>query len=172
MDFVIKNNKNVYIRLSENGKAETCKEKNMGKFTEQKAKNILKSLPKTLKIVNETIMGLNFFDQWKRNAMQLGKFLNENATKEMFNKFNEYLDRLYNIVTPTTGKLFSEKNALIWFMLFDRFDKTGYPDEKFGEFLNDFEKLKNVKVVVEHTMMALLVFGLNGFMRVTMRYFI
>lgn len=52
MDFVIKNNKNVYIRLSENGKAETCKEKNMGKFTEQKAKNILKSLPKTLKNLN------------------------------------------------------------------------------------------------------------------------
>lgn len=103
------------------------------------------------KIVNETIMGINFFEQWKRNAMQLGKFLNENATKEMFNKFNEYLDRLYNIVTPTTGKLFSEKNALIWFMLFDKFDKTGYPDEKFGEFLNDFDKLKNVKVVVEHT---------------------
>lgn len=52
MDFVIKNNKNVYIRLSENGKAETCKEKNMGRFTEQKAKNILKSLPKTLKNLN------------------------------------------------------------------------------------------------------------------------
>ena len=52
MDFVIKNNKNVYIRLSENGKAETCKEKNMWKFTEQKAKNILKSLPKTLKNLN------------------------------------------------------------------------------------------------------------------------
>lgn len=103
------------------------------------------------KIVNETIMGLNFFEQWKRNAMQLGKFLNEYATKEMFNKFKEYLDRLYNIVTPTTGKLFSEKNALIWFMLFDKFEKTGYPDEKFGEFLNDFEELKNVKVVVEHT---------------------
>lgn len=83
--------------------------------------------------------------------MQLGKFLNEYATKEMFNKFKEYLDRLYNIVTPTTGKLFSEKNALIWFMLFDKFEKTGYPDEKFGEFLNDFEELKNVKVVVEHT---------------------
>lgn len=52
MDFVIKNNKNVYIRLSENGKAETCKEKDMGRFTEQKAKNILKSLPKTLKNLN------------------------------------------------------------------------------------------------------------------------
>lgn len=102
------------------------------------------------KIVNETIMGLNFFDRWTKDATKLGKFLNENASKEMFNNLNEYLDRLYNIVTPTTGKLFSEKNALVWFMLFDKFVKTGLPDEKFGEFLNNFEKLKNAKVTLDH----------------------
>mgnify|MGYP001013810918 CR=1 FL=1 len=33
------------------------------------------------KIVNETIMGLNFFDRWQRDAKKLGKFLNENAKK-------------------------------------------------------------------------------------------
>lgn len=102
------------------------------------------------KIVNETIMGLNFFDNWKRNATQLGKFLNENANKEMFANFEKELDRLYNVTNPITGKLFSEKNALIWFMLFDKFTKMGIPDEKFGEFLNSFDKLKNKKVVVEH----------------------
>lgn len=102
------------------------------------------------KIVNETIMGLNFFDQWKRNATQLGKFLNEYATKDMFKDFEGKLDRLYNIVTPVTGKLFSEKNALIWFMLFDKFSKTGLADENFGEFLNSFGKLENIKVTLEH----------------------
>lgn len=102
------------------------------------------------KIVNETIMGLNFFDSWKRNATQLGKFLNENATKEMFDNFGEYLDRLYNVVTPTTGKLFSEKNALVWFMLFDNFTKMGLPDEVFAKFLNNFDNMKNIKVVVDH----------------------
>ena len=52
LDYIIKNNKQVYIRLSNNGKAETCNETNMGRFTEQKAKNILKALPKTLKNLN------------------------------------------------------------------------------------------------------------------------
>lgn len=52
MDYIIKNNKKVYIRLTNNGKAETCNETNMGRFTEQKAKNILKALPKTLKNLN------------------------------------------------------------------------------------------------------------------------
>ena len=41
-------------------------------------------------------------------------------------------------------ELFSEKNALVWFMLFDKFVKTGLPDKKFGEFLNNFEKLKSI----------------------------
>lgn len=52
LDYIIKNNKQVYIRLSNNGKAETCNETNMGRFTEQKAKNILRALPKTLKNLN------------------------------------------------------------------------------------------------------------------------
>lgn len=47
MDYVIRSGK-VYIRIN-NGKAETCTENNKGLFTESKAKNILDSLPKTLK---------------------------------------------------------------------------------------------------------------------------
>ena len=49
MDCVIKNHKNVYIRLNENGKAVTCIEPDKTLFTELKAKNVLASLPKTLK---------------------------------------------------------------------------------------------------------------------------
>lgn len=51
MDYIIKNNKQVYIRIN-NGKVETCAENFRGIFTEQKAKNILNSLPKTLKRYN------------------------------------------------------------------------------------------------------------------------
>lgn len=102
------------------------------------------------KIVNETIMGLNFFDRWQRDAKKLGKFLNENAKKYMFENFRSELDRLYNITTPTTGKMFNEKNGVIWFMLFDKFSKTGLSDEIFGNFLNHFEELKDIKVTVEH----------------------
>lgn len=102
------------------------------------------------KIVNETIMGLNFFDRWQRDAKKLGKFLNENAKKDMFENFKSELDRLYNITTPTTGKMFNEKNGVIWFMLFDKFSKSGLSDDMFGNFLNHFEELKDIKVTVEH----------------------
>lgn len=48
MDYVIRNNRNCYIRLDENGMAVSCSESRKSAFTEAKAKNILKGLPKGL----------------------------------------------------------------------------------------------------------------------------
>lgn len=102
------------------------------------------------KVVSETIMGLNFFASWSKNAQKIGRYLNEYASKEMFDNFGGYLDRLLEVITPQTGKLFSSKNALIWFMLFDRFIKKGYSDGDFQLFLEHYEELKKVKVNVSH----------------------
>ena len=103
------------------------------------------------KTVSEIVMGINFFGMWKRqDARKMGKFLNENATEDMFNKVEEYLDNLLEIVTPDIGsKLFDTKNAVIMFMLYDRFKKDGLSDEKFKEFLEHYETLKDVKVEVK-----------------------
>ena len=48
MDYVIKNNKNVYIRLNQNGSPVTCSEHEKTLFEYSKARNILNNLPKTL----------------------------------------------------------------------------------------------------------------------------
>ena len=50
--YVIKNYKNVYICLNENGRAITCPEQQRSLFDYHKAMNILASLPKTLKKMN------------------------------------------------------------------------------------------------------------------------
>ena len=102
------------------------------------------------KVVSEAIMGLNFFDSWSKDAKKIGKYLNNNATKEMFDIFDSYLDRLLEVITPQTGKLFSSKNALIWFMLFDKFTKKRLPDDKFQLFLENYEDIKKIKVEVTH----------------------
>lgn len=52
LDYVIKNYKNVYIKLDDNGRPVTCDEEHKGLFEYSKAKNILGSLPKTLKKMN------------------------------------------------------------------------------------------------------------------------
>ena len=52
MDYIIKNHKGVYIRLNQNGMPVTCAEHEKTLFEESKAKNILGSLPKTLRRLN------------------------------------------------------------------------------------------------------------------------
>lgn len=52
LNYVIKNHKNLYIRLNENGKPVTCSERERGVFEHSKAKNILDNLQKTLKKLN------------------------------------------------------------------------------------------------------------------------
>ena len=49
LDYVIKNHKNLYIKLSENGKPTTCSEHEKSLFEYSKAKNICENLPKILK---------------------------------------------------------------------------------------------------------------------------
>lgn len=56
MDYIIKNPKNVYIRLNKNGAAVTCTENDKTVFEYSKAKNILDSLPKTLKRLNFDVL--------------------------------------------------------------------------------------------------------------------
>lgn len=52
MDYCIKNNKNVYIKLNDNGTPITCVASVKGTFEYSKAKNILGCLPKTLRRLN------------------------------------------------------------------------------------------------------------------------
>lgn len=102
------------------------------------------------KIVAEAIMGINFLDNWNKKVDSLGQFLNENATKEMFDSFCEELSRIYEIVTPEIGKLFTEKDAMIWFILFHNFLQYGVDDSEFGRFLSHIDELKTKKVKVEN----------------------
>lgn len=71
MDYVIKNDKNVYIRLNQNGSPVTCSEREKTLFEYSKARNILENLSKTLR-------RLNFKVEPIPESIQTGKTDNEN----------------------------------------------------------------------------------------------
>lgn len=73
MDYVIKNHKNVYIKLNRNGTAITCSESEKGLFKESKAKNIIGSLPKTLKRLNFRVEPISDIQQNKQNKKIIGE---------------------------------------------------------------------------------------------------
>lgn len=102
------------------------------------------------RIVIETMMCMNHFDDWKKQPKAACKYLNENATEEEFERFSENLCRLEKIVTDDIKNIFNKKDSFIFLSLFDRFTKLQctklqctkleIEDIKFVEFLKEFDK--------------------------------
>lgn len=89
-------------------------------------------------LIVEAIMMINFFDSWSKKSDQISDYIKNNGTKEIFDQFADFVDRIDVILNPETRKLFSVKDSPVWFKLFARFDKLGLDDDKFGEFLDEF----------------------------------
>lgn len=68
LDYVIKNHKNVYIRLNKNGSPVTCTEHEKTLFEHSKAKNVLGNLPKTLRRLNFKVEPMPDFFQKSLDA--------------------------------------------------------------------------------------------------------
>lgn len=102
------------------------------------------------RIVCESIMTIFHLDSWKKSK-QMSLYLNENATKEEFEVFENELNRLYKIIDQdTVGKLFNSKNSFIWFAAFHTFTQFGIEDIKFIDFLEEFQKTLHSKTFVEY----------------------
>ena len=88
--------------------------------------------------ITESVMVINYKDNWSKNGKKLATYINDNASEEQFEKLNNNIARLENIVTDDTKSLFNAKDSFIWFALFDKFTQTGLNDVEFGKFLNAF----------------------------------
>ena len=92
------------------------------------------------RIIVETVMCMNHFDNWKAQAKVACKYLNNNATEEEFEKLVDNLHRLENVVTEDIKDVFNKKDSFIFLTLFDKFTKLGIDDIKFAAFLKEFNK--------------------------------
>lgn len=92
------------------------------------------------RMVVETLMCMNHFDNWKSQAKAACKYLNDHATEEEFKRLSGNLRRLEDIVTEDIKGVFNKKDSFIFLTLFDRFTGLGIDDGKFAEFLRHFMK--------------------------------
>lgn len=93
----------------------------------------------TERVVLESVMCMFHLDNWKKQAKQIGIYLNDNSSKQEFAKLNEYLHRLEHVITDDIKDIFSSKDSFIWLTLFDRFAGLGLDDCAFAEFLRAFK---------------------------------
>lgn len=91
------------------------------------------------RIVVEAMMCMNHFDNWKAQAKTACKYLNDHAMEVEFDKFADNLHRLENIITDDIKDIFNKKDSFIFLTLFDKFVKRGIDDERFAEFLREFQ---------------------------------
>lgn len=100
----------------------------------------------TERIVVESMMCMNHFDNWKTQPKAACKYLNDNATDDEFDKFDDNLRRLENIVSYDIKDIFNKKDSFVFITLFDRFTRIGSEDSRFADFLREFDKkLRGIK---------------------------
>ncbi len=98
------------------------------------------------RIVVESMMCMNHFDNWKTQPKPAFKYLNDHAAEEEFDMFADNLHRLENIITIDIKNIFNKKDSFVFLTLFDKFTRLELDDEKFVGFLREFQcKLRPVK---------------------------
>lgn len=115
---------------------------NHSNFTEkEKTKGVVE------RVVLESIMCMYHLDNWKKQAKQIASYLNSNSSKEEFDKLDNNLHRLENIITDDIKDIFNSKDSFIWLTLFNKFTELNVDDIKFAEFLKAFKNgLRNNEV--------------------------
>lgn len=91
------------------------------------------------RIIVETVMCVNHFDKWTKEAKKLFKYVNEHATVTEFDVLENNLHRLENVITDDIKDIFNKKDSIIFLTLFDRFTKLGVSDVKYADFLREFK---------------------------------
>ena len=90
------------------------------------------------RVIIESVMAINFLDNWKKSPEEIALFLNKNANMQMFEDVEDSIDRLQKVVTGDTVELFDLKNTFIWLTLFDKFKTYNVEDACFNDFLLAF----------------------------------
>ena len=91
------------------------------------------------RVVVETLMCSNHFHNWKTDAKNACKYLNDNAIEEEFDNLVDELNKLEKVMTTDVRNIFNKKDCFIFLSLFDRFVKLGFDDVEFVNFLRKFQ---------------------------------
>lgn len=99
------------------------------------------------RVVVESVMSANFLCDWKKKQEDMCEYMKDNAVSENFENFEDMVERISKIGNEEVFNMFDSKDSFLWFGLFARFTNTGLGDEKFVEFMAEFnQSLHNEKI--------------------------
>lgn len=98
------------------------------------------------RLISESVMLINFAEDWIPQPEKIGAFLAENAGVNHFEEFGDLVNRVDEILDDDTRKLFNMRDSFLWFRIFHEFTKLGLEDERFNEFLVAWDSLKETEI--------------------------
>ncbi|WP_395546807.1 MULTISPECIES: DUF262 domain-containing protein [unclassified Lacrimispora] len=99
------------------------------------------------RVVVESVMAVNFLNDWKKKQEDICEYMKENATTECFDNFEDMVGRITNVGTEEVFNMFDSKDSFIYFGLYARFMDTGLDDKKFIEFMAEFNQSLHSKEI-------------------------
>lgn len=99
-------------------------------------------------MVARTIMATFFIDDWKKQLLDALKYIDSNVSEKQFDHLQDNLDRLIKVVNDKEiREMFNKGNTHIWLAVFDKFENLGIPDQRFIDFMKEFNVTLHKKVV-------------------------
>lgn len=92
-----------------------------------------------IRAVVESLIVANCLDDWKAGYNKNLVIAQNNITQGQYVKFEEELDRLCEIIGEDEKRFFNLKDTFLMLALFHEFTSYGIDDDKFIDFLNEFE---------------------------------
>ena len=92
-------------------------------------------------VVSKTMMTMFYLDEWKKEVVDMMKYLDAKANVDDFEKLRNHLDNLAIITEPIAKDLkdlFTTTNTHIWLAVYDKATEIGISDEVFVEFMKNF----------------------------------
>lgn len=101
------------------------------------------------RVIVESIMAINFLNDWIKKQEDMCAFLKENASEEMFEHLEDIVEAISKSNNDEFYSIFDSKNSFIYFTLYDRFTKICRDKtiKDFVSFLLNFEREMKSKEV-------------------------
>ena len=102
------------------------------------------------RMIVEAIMVSDFIEEFD-DFGKMCEFLSEEASDSNFTEFYALVERLTNICDERVAKMFNTTDGFLWLGLFSKFANLHIEDERFIEFMLEFENsMKDIKVDVSY----------------------
>lgn len=109
--------------------------KNMGGYKVSEFKNGTIN-----RVVVESLMAVNFLEDWKKKQEDMCDYIKKNATSDMIDHFEDMIGRLEKVITDSVSDMFNSRDSFLWFGLFERFIQSETDDRQFVKFMEEFAR--------------------------------